>query len=120
MPNRASDRQLSGPDRPEASGSWASAGSRTSSRCSSDVMDARNDSLCVMSRAEKPGVPAGTTKPIMPSFGGAHTIATSATEPLVIHIFEPFRIQSDPSRRGGGRKPAGVEREYSHVRPHTA
>ncbi len=70
-----------------------------------------------MSRAEKPGVPAGTTKPMMPSSERAHTIATSATEPLVIHIFEPFRIQSDPSRRAVVRMPAGLEPKSGSVSP---
>ena len=34
----------------------------------------------------------------MPSSVFAHTTATSATPPFVIHIFAPFRTQSDPSR----------------------
>ena len=68
-----------------------------------------------MSRAEKPGVPAGTTKPTMPSSERAQTIATSATEPLVIHIFEPLRIQSDPSRRAVVRMPAGLEPKSGSV-----
>ena len=70
-----------------------------------------------MSRAENPGVPVGTTKPTMPSSERAHTIATSATEPLVIHIFEPLRIQSDPSRRAVVRMPAGLEPKSGSVSP---
>ena len=57
MPNRASLRQDSGPLSPVTSGSTASAGSRTPSRTSSLVTDARRDSLCLMSgRAEAVGV----------------------------------------------------------------
>jgi hypothetical protein len=81
------------------------------------VTDARSDNLCLISRAEKPWVPAGTTKPAIPSSALAHTIAMSATEPLVIHIFEPLRIQSDPSRRAVVRMPAGLEPKSGSVNP---
>ena len=47
----------------------------------------------------KPGVPFGTRKPRTRSSVRAQTTATSATEPFVIHIFVPLRIQSSPSRR---------------------
>ena len=117
MPNRASDRQASGPDKPRASGSFASAGSRTSSKASSEVIDARSDSLCDMVRAENPGVSVGTTKPAMPSSVRAQTTATSAIVPLVIHIFEPFRIQSLPSRRAFVRMPAGLDPKSDSVSP---
>ena len=45
---------------------------------------------------------------IAPSSVRAQTTATSATEPLVIHIFEPFRTQSPPSRRALRAHRAGV------------
>ena len=99
MPNRASVRHDSGPLSPETPGSTASAGRRTSSRTSSEVTLARSESLRCMSFAENPGVSVGTTNPRIPSSVRAHTIATSATLPLVIHIFVPVRTQSSPSRR---------------------
>src|ERR1039458_898628 len=67
------------------------------------------------------GVPVGTTKPRIPSSVWAQMIATSATEPLVIHIFDPFRIQSalspSPSRRALVRILAGSEPWSGSVRP---
>ena len=117
MPNRASDRQASGPDNPRAPGSLASSGSRTSSRLNSEVTDARSDSLCVISRALKPGVDVGTANPTMPSSARAHTTATSATEALVIHIFEPLSTQSEPSRRAVVRMPPGLEPKSGSVSP---
>lgn len=108
-----------------APGSTASAGSRTSSRTSSLVTEARNDHLWVISGAEKPGVPAGTRNPLMspppasppsPSVR-AQTTATPATEPLVIHILRPVSTQSVPSRRARVRMPDGSEPWSGSVRP---
>ena len=56
MPNRASERHDSGPFRPVTPGSTASAGSRTPSRTSSEVTDARSDSFLATSFVENPGV----------------------------------------------------------------
>ena len=56
----------------------------------------------------------------MPSSARAHTTATSATEPLVIHIFEPLRIQSEPSRRARGAHAAGIGAEVRLGQPETA
>ncbi len=122
MPKRASLRQLSGPRSPRASGSMAEPGSRTSWSTSSEVTDARSDILAVISGAEKPGVPVGTTKPRMPRAPSsrsvlAHTTATSATEPLVIHILAPLSTQSSPSRRAVVRMPPGSEPKSGSVRP---
>ena len=47
----------------------------------------------------------------------AQTTATSATEPLVIHIFWPCRIQSSPSRRARVRIEPGSEPASGSVRP---
>ena len=63
MPNRASFRQESGPRSPVTSPSTASAGRRTSSKISSEVIEARRDSLRVILGAENPGVSVGTRKP---------------------------------------------------------
>ena len=117
MPNRASDRQLSGPDRPRAPGSRADSGSRTSSRLNSEVTEARSDILRVISRALKPGVSVGTANPSTPSSARAHTTATSATEALVIHILDPLSTQSSPSRRAVVRIPPGLEPKSGSVRP---
>ena len=59
----------------------------------------------------------GTTKPRMPSSVRAHTTATSATVPLVIHILVPSRTQSSPSRLAAVRMPAGFEPKSGSVRP---
>ena len=114
MPNRASLRHDSGPRSPVTSGNTASAGNRTFSSTSSDVSEARSESLRVIGGAEKPAVSVGTTKPRMPllpsaSSVRAQTTATSATEPLVIHILVPFSTHSSPSRFALVRMPPGLE-----------
>ena len=81
------------------------------------MTDARSDIFLWITFAVKPGVVVGTTKPRMPSSVWAHTIATSARLPFVIHIFEPLRIQSSPSRRALVRMPAGLEPKSASVRP---
>ena len=75
------------------------------------MTDARSDSFWWISGALKPGVPRGTRNPRTPSSVRAHTTATSATEPFVIHIFVPLRIQSSPSRRARVRIAPGSEPE---------
>ena len=117
MPNRASLRQPSGPLSPRASGNIALAGNRTPSRVSSDVVDARSDILRCTSELVNPAVPRGTRKPRMPSSVRAHTVATSAMLPLVIHILLPVRIQSEPSRTARVRMPAGLEPKSGSVSP---
>ena len=64
-----------------------------------------------------PGVSVGTTKPRIPSSVRAHTTATSATLPLVIHILVPSSTQSSPSRCGCVRIPPGLEPKSGSVRP---
>jgi hypothetical protein len=117
IPKRASFRQDSGPRRPATSGSTASAGSRTSSSTSSEVTDARSESLRPTLGAENPGVSVGTTKPRTLVSVWAQTTATSATEPLVIHILVPFSTQSSPSRLAWVRMPAGLEPKSASVSP---
>jgi hypothetical protein len=70
-----------------------------------------------MSCVVKPGVPRGTRKPRTPSSVRAQTTATSAAEPFVIHIFDPCRIQSSPSRRARVRMEPGSDPESGSVRP---
>ena len=98
MPNRASDRHESGPFRPRTPGRTALPGSFTSSKCSSEVTEARRDIFLWMFRVVKPRAPRGTRKPRMPSSVLAQTTAMSAMPPLVIHILEPLRTQSAPFR----------------------
>ncbi len=104
-------------------GRRAESGRRTSSSTSSEVTDARSDSLRWMSLAVKPGVSVGTMKPWIgpgpsPSDSPrAHTTATSAMPPLVIHILVPFSTQSSPSRRARVRMLAGSLPESGSVRP---
>ena len=85
------------------------------------MTDARIESLCLISGAEKPGESVGTTKPRTPSSVCAHTIATSAIEPLVIHILAPSSTQSAcspaPSRRARVRMPPGSEPWSGSVSP---
>ena len=54
---------------------------------------------------------------IAPSSVRAHTTAMSAMEPFVIHIFEPLRIQSEPSRRAVVRIAPGSEPASGSVSP---
>ena len=53
----------------------------------------------------------------MPSSVRAHTTATSDAEPLVIHILEPCRIQSSPSRRARVRIAPGSDPASGSVSP---
>ena len=84
---------------------------------SSLVTDARSESLCLIRGAEKPAVLVGTTKPRMPSSVWAQTTATSATEPLVIHILLPLSTQPPPSRLALVRMLPGSEPWSASVRP---
>ncbi len=81
------------------------------------MTEARSESLRVIFVVVNPGVPAGTRKPRMPSSVRAHTVATSARLPLVIHILVPFSTQSLPSRRAKVRIPAGLLPKSGSVRP---
>ena len=53
----------------------------------------------------------------MPSSVWAHTTATSAMDPLVIHIFVPVSTHESPSRLARVRMPAGLEPKSDSVRP---
>ena len=81
---------------PVTPGSTASAGSFTSSKCNSAVTDARSDIFLWMARDVKPRAPRGTRKPRTPSGVPAQITATSAIDPLVIHILVPESSQPDP------------------------
>ena len=93
-------------------------GRRTSSSSSSEVTEARSESFWWMSCVVKPFVPGGDEEAAHARRRScAHTTATSATEPFVIHIFWPCRIQSSPSRRARVRIEPGSEPESGSVRP---
>jgi hypothetical protein len=81
-----------------APGSTFASGTRTSSKNSSDVTDARSEYFRRMSRATKAGIPFSTRNPRTPSSVIAQTTATSASVPLVIHVFAPRSTQSPPRR----------------------
>src|SRR6266700_3302876 len=117
MPYRASFRHDNGPRSPRASWYDACLVSLKELRTSSEVTEARSDPLCLISGALKPGASAGTTNPRMPSSVFAHTTATSAIEPLVIHIFRPDSTQSVPSRRAEVRIAAGSDPASGSVSP---
>ena len=73
-----------------------------------------------MSLVENPGVSRGTRKPLIPPPSWpvcAHTTATSAMPPLVIHIFVPVRIQSRPPFRALVRMPDGSLPKSGSVSP---
>ena len=53
----------------------------------------------------------------LPSSLRAHTTATSATEPLVIHIFEPLSTQPEDVFFARVRMPAGFDPASGSVRP---
>jgi hypothetical protein len=110
-------RHERGPRIEATPGRAKASGTRTSSKTSSEVTEARSEALRWMRGAEKPFVSVGTTNPRMPSSVRAHTTATSAIEPLVIHIFEPLITQSEPSRWAWVFIEAGSEPESASVSP---
>ena len=76
--------------------------------------------MLLITGALKPGESVGTTNPRMPSSVCAHTTATSATAPLVIHILVPLSTQSAPSRLAEVRMPDGVGAEVGLGQPEAA
>ena len=81
MPNRACVRHERGAERPSAPGSLWDAGTRTPSKTSSLVSDARRLILRFTGFAVRPGVPAGTMNPMIPVSPLAHTSTKSAMLP---------------------------------------
>ena len=81
----------------------SSAGTRTSSKRTGHVLDARIPSLSSFLPTLSPGASAGTTKVVMPLYpasGLAFAITTKTPDcsALLIHIFSPLRMKSSPSR----------------------
>ena len=117
MPKRACDRHPSGPFNPFTPGIIAEPGTRQSVKARLEVTDARIDNLPCKSDVVNPFVPFSITKPRMPSGVRAQTTATSATDPLVIQVFSPLIIQSDPSRTALVNMPAGFDPNIGSVSP---
>src|SRR5207248_7046509 len=105
IPYRACVRHASGYFRPFVSGRTFSAGMRQSSKKSCDVTDARSENLPMWYAVVKPGVSFSTRKPRTEPSVFAHTTATSAIDPFVIHAFAPFRTHESPSLRAYVRIP---------------
>src|SRR5262245_47424204 len=82
MPYRACVKHIRGLFSPLLSGRMFASGIRQSSKTSSDVTDARKESLCFTSGALKPGVPFSTMKPRIVSLSSvlAHTTAMRSEE----------------------------------------
>src|SRR5580704_11459539 len=71
-----------------------------------------------MSLAENPGRSVSTRNPRTSlSSTLAQTIATSAIDPDVIHIFSPFKIYSSPDLRARVVMPAGFDPNPDSVNP---
>src|SRR5260221_10471875 len=120
MPKRAWFRHPSGDFRPSDFGRTFSSGTRTSCSESPEVIEARNDHLPWTSSALKPGRLVSTRKPrtrSLPASDLAHTTATSAMEPDVIHIFSPVMTYSLPIFLARVRMPLGLEPKSGSVRP---
>ena len=81
------------------------------------MIDARSDSFPLVSGALNPCAPFATRKPCTPSSVFAQTSATSATLPLVIHIFAPFTTQSPPFLTARVSMAPGSEPWSGSVRP---
>src|SRR6266481_5862626 len=93
---------------------------RTSCKERPEVTEARKDHLPCTSSALKPGRLVSTKKPrtrLLCSSDLAHTTATSAMEPEVIHIFSPLRTYSLPDFTARVRMPPGLEPKSGSVRP---
>src|SRR5215213_2434963 len=98
MPYLACVRHIRGLPLPLLSGRIFSSRTRQSSKLSSDVIEARKLSLCLVSRVLNPFVPFSTINPRISSLSVfAHTMARSATEPFVIQDFAPFSNQPSPT-----------------------
>src|SRR5215472_1580621 len=107
-------RHINGDFSPPDFGRIASLARWTSWSTSSLVSEARRDSLPFWSLAEKPLVCVGTRKPRMELASLcapvlAHTTATWAVEPLVIHILAPFSTQPSFDSLAVVIIPAGFE-----------
>ncbi len=86
------------------------------------MSDASSESLPSWSFALKPSRSVSTMKPRIEGTSSsspvlAQMIATSAIEPLVIHILDPFSTHSSPSRTARVSMPPGFEPKSGSVSP---
>src|SRR5580658_2831455 len=82
------------------------------------VTDARSDCLPWIAQALNPGVPFSTRNPrIFSSSHFAQTTATSAIDPLVIHIFSPFKTYLLPFFTARVSIPPGFDPNCGSVNP---
>src|SRR6267143_3884696 len=118
MPYRAGFKQLSGPFKPTTPGKRFSSGISQSLNDNPEVTEARSDHFPCTSQALNPGAPFSTRNPrTLPSSPLAHTTATSAIDPLVIHIFSPFRIYLLPFFTARVSIPPGFDPNCGSVKP---
>src|SRR4029453_3958426 len=117
MPYLAWLRHIRGDFSPDEPGSRFSSGIEQSSNMSCEVIEARRDTLCLISGALKPVLPASTRKPRTSSSTFAHTTATSAMLPFVIHDFAPFNTHRFPLRTARVIIPPGSEPWSGSVSP---
>src|SRR6185437_2105946 len=93
-------------------------GTSQSVNASPDVIEARKDHFPCTSHALNPGEPFSTRKPrILSSSHFAQTSATSAIEPLVIHIFSPFSTYPEPFFTARVSMPPGFDPNCGSVSP---
>src|SRR3984957_4818537 len=118
MPYRAWFKQDNGPRKPSTPGSKFSAGISQSVIDKPEVTEARSEYFPCTSQALNPGVPFSSRKPrILPSSHFAQISATAASEPLVIHIFSPFRTYLSPFFTARVNMPPGFEPNCGSVNP---
>src|SRR5256885_4424960 len=84
-------------------------GDRKSTRLNSSHLVISYAVFCLKKKTRKPLISPASVR--------AHTTATSAIVPFVIHIFVPSRIQSEPSRRACVRLDPGSEPASGSVSP---
>src|SRR4029077_21176416 len=83
-----------------------------------EVTEARSDHFPCTSQALNPGVPFSTRNPrTLSSSVFAHTTATSAIDPLVIHIFSPLRMYFLPFFTARASIPPGFDPNCGSVNP---
>ena len=84
----------------------------------SEVIDARKLNFPWISLDVKPSIPFSSKNPrIISSLSLAQTRATSAKDPLVIHILFPFKIHPSPSLSHLVTIPPGLEPKFGSVSP---
>src|SRR4030088_3399843 len=103
---------------PTTPGSKFSSGISQSTNANPEVTEARSDHFPCTSQVLNPGALFSTRNPrILSSSVLAHTTATSAIDPLVIHIFSPFNMYLLPFFTARVSIPPGFDPNCGSVRP---